>query len=108
MPQRKILRDNIRGITKPSLKRMTQSAGVKSVETNVYEELRGLLKADIDHLLLDTITVMEHERMKTVKPRHVEKGIMISDGQKMAYSKKVKSTQCKVPKKTAYRKPRRK
>ncbi|KAI1339521.1 putative histone H4 [Xylariaceae sp. FL0016] len=41
---RKILRDNIQGITKPAIRRLARRGGVKRISGNIYEEIRGALK----------------------------------------------------------------
>nr|HMP30642.1 hypothetical protein [Saprospiraceae bacterium] len=40
---RKILRDNIAGITKPAIVRILRRAGIKRINGLVYEEVRGIL-----------------------------------------------------------------
>jgi hypothetical protein len=41
---RKILRDNIAGITKPAIRRLARRGGVKRISGLIYEETRGVLK----------------------------------------------------------------
>ena len=41
---RKILRDNIQGMTKPVLRRLARRGGVKRISGTVYEETRSVLK----------------------------------------------------------------
>ena len=41
---RKVLRDNIQGITKPAIRRLARRGGVKSISGLIYEETRGVLK----------------------------------------------------------------
>jgi histone H4 len=41
---RKILRDNILGISKPAIRRLARRAGVKRISAMIYEETRGVLK----------------------------------------------------------------
>ena len=41
---RKILRDNIQGITKPAIRRLARRGGVKRISGLIYEETRGVLK----------------------------------------------------------------
>ena len=38
---RKVLRDNIQGITKPAIRRLARRGGVKRISGLVYEEVRG-------------------------------------------------------------------
>ena len=41
---RKVLRDNIQGITKPAIRRLARHGGVKRISGLIYEETRGVLK----------------------------------------------------------------
>jgi histone H4 len=40
---RKVLRDNIQGITKPAIRRLARRGGVKRVSSLIFEETRGVL-----------------------------------------------------------------
>ena len=40
---RKVLRDNIQGITKPAIRRLARRGGVKRISGLIYEETRGVL-----------------------------------------------------------------
>jgi histone H4 len=42
---RKILRDNIQGITKGSIRRLARRGGVKRISATIYDEIRGVIKA---------------------------------------------------------------
>ncbi len=63
---RKVLRDNVQGITKPALKRLARRAGVKRLSGLIYEESRGVLKEFLTNLLLNAILYTEHAKRKTV------------------------------------------
>jgi histone H3/H4 len=41
---RKVLCDNIQGITKPAIRRLATRGGVKRISGLIYEETRGVLK----------------------------------------------------------------
>ncbi|KAK3189018.1 hypothetical protein Dsin_028579 [Dipteronia sinensis] len=41
---RKVLHDNIQGITKPVIRRLARRGGVKRISGLIYEEARGVLK----------------------------------------------------------------
>lgn len=69
---RKILRDNIAGITKPALLRVLRRAGVKRVSGLMYEELRGVLKVWMENIVRDTVIFTEHARRKTVQLQDLE------------------------------------
>jgi histone H4 len=68
---RKILRDNIRGITKPAIRRLARRGGVKRISDLVYEETRGVLKVFLENLIRDAITYTEHSQRKTVTTNDV-------------------------------------
>ncbi|KAH6926964.1 hypothetical protein HPB50_024304 [Hyalomma asiaticum] len=47
---RKVLRDNIQGITKPAIRRLARRGGVKRISGLIYEETRGVLKVFLENL----------------------------------------------------------
>merc|ERR1711998_24978 len=63
---KKVLRDNILGITKPSIRRLARRGGVKRISGLIYEETRGVLKTFLENVLRDSITYTEHSKRKTV------------------------------------------
>jgi len=63
---RKVLRDNIQGITKPAIRRLARRGGVKRISGTIYEEIRGVLKVFMEHVIRDAVTYTEHARRKTV------------------------------------------
>lgn len=63
---RNVLRDNIMGVTKPSLRRIARRAGVKRIASSIYNEARGILKSFLEETIHDTITYTEHARRKTI------------------------------------------
>ena len=63
---RKVLRDNIVGITKPAIRRLARRGGVKRISGMVYEETRIVLKVFLENVIRDTVTYTEHARRKTV------------------------------------------
>lgn len=63
---RKILRDNIQGITKPAIRRLARRGGVKRISGLVYEETRGVLRSFLQTIIYDSIAYTEHARRKTV------------------------------------------
>uniref|UniRef100_A0A1I8N427 Histone H4 n=1 Tax=Musca domestica TaxID=7370 RepID=A0A1I8N427_MUSDO len=46
---RKVLRDNIQGITKPAIRRLARRGGVKRISGLIYEETRGVLKVFLEN-----------------------------------------------------------
>jgi histone H4 len=55
---RKVLRDNIQGITKPAIRRLARRGGVKRIS--------GVLKVFLENVIRDSVTYTEHARRKTV------------------------------------------
>ncbi|XP_015747520.1 PREDICTED: histone H4-like [Acropora digitifera] len=48
---RKILRDNIQGITKPAIRRLARRGGVKCISGLIYKETRGVLKVFLENVI---------------------------------------------------------
>lgn len=71
MRHRKVLRDNIQGVTKPAIRRLARRGGVKRISGLVYEEVRGVLKTFLHGVIRDAVTYTEHARRKTVTPMDV-------------------------------------
>ena len=80
---RKVLRDNIQGITKPAIRRLARRGGVKRISGLIYEETRGVLKVCselvslakllvyrlqvfLENVIRDAVTYTEHAKRKTV------------------------------------------
>ncbi|XP_072047185.1 uncharacterized protein [Amphiura filiformis] len=63
---RKVLRDNIQGITKPAIRRLARRGGVKRISGLIYEETCGVLKVFLENVIRDAVTYCEHAKRKTV------------------------------------------
>ncbi|XP_059220874.1 histone H4-like [Stomoxys calcitrans] len=63
---RNVLRDNIQGITKPAIRRLARRGGVKRISGLIYEETRGVLKVFLENVIRDAVTYTEHAKRKTV------------------------------------------
>ncbi|XP_030405229.1 histone H4-like [Gopherus evgoodei] len=63
---RKVLRDNIQGITKPAIRRLARRSGVKCISGLIYEETSGVLKVFLENVILDAVTYTEHAERKTM------------------------------------------
>ncbi|PON29417.1 histone H4 [Trichoderma gamsii] len=63
---RKILRDNIKGITKPAIRRLARRGGVKRISATVYDETRAAMKQYLEEIIRDAVTYVEHRNAKTV------------------------------------------
>jgi histone H4 len=64
--QKKALKDNIRGITKPAVRRLARRGGVKRISGIMYEEVRGILKSFVEGVVRDSVTYTEHGKRTTV------------------------------------------
>ena len=70
---RKILRDNIQGITKPAIRRLVHAVAPEAqLSEIIYEETRGLLKHQLENITRSAVTFVEHGRRKTVTVEDVE------------------------------------
>ncbi|VDK22946.1 unnamed protein product [Taenia asiatica] len=63
---RKVLRDNIQGITKPAIRRLARRGGVKRISGLIYEEIRIVLKIFLESIIRDAVAYTEHARRRTV------------------------------------------
>merc|ERR1712080_334511 len=63
---RKVLRDNIQGITKPAIRRLARRGGVKRISGLIYEEVRAVLRVFLENVMRDAVTCTEHAKRKTV------------------------------------------
>ncbi|EMC91583.1 hypothetical protein BAUCODRAFT_151987 [Baudoinia panamericana UAMH 10762] len=68
---RKVLRDNIQGITKGAIRRMARRGGVKRISAAIYDEVRTTLRVFLEGVLRDTVGVVEHCQRKTVTVQDV-------------------------------------
>ncbi|THZ06785.1 hypothetical protein D6C95_02251 [Aureobasidium pullulans] len=64
---RKILRDNINGITKGSIRRLARRGGVKRISATIYDEVRSALKDRLKLLLHDICAILECTVRKTIR-----------------------------------------
>lgn len=64
--QKKALKENIRGITKPAIRRLARRGGVKRISGIMYEEVRGILKSFVEGVVRDSTTYTEHAKRTTV------------------------------------------
>ena len=63
---RKVLRDNLKGITKPAIRRLARRGGVKRISALIYDETRGILKVFLNDIVKGAGTYTEHAHRKTV------------------------------------------
>jgi histone H4 len=70
---RRVLRDNIQGLTKPVIHRMAVEAGNPRVSGLVYEEIRQTGLNWLNEFLKAAITFVENRRARTVEIKDVDK-----------------------------------
>ncbi|TPX67728.1 hypothetical protein SpCBS45565_g03626 [Spizellomyces sp. 'palustris'] len=115
---RLVLRDNLKGITKPAIRRLARRGGVKRMSLTIYDgedgsllqrsvtttwnfanqlaiktEVRSVLKKFLTGVLKDSIAYTEHRRAKTVNAMDVVSGPDISQYQARAYFVRVRSVE---------------
>ncbi|EHB12209.1 Histone H2A type 1 [Heterocephalus glaber] len=78
---RKVLRDNIQGITKPAIRRLARRGGVKRISGLIYEETRGVLKVFLENVIRDAVTYTEHAKRKTVTAMDVVRPPLCGGGE---------------------------
>jgi len=62
----KIRRNSIMGVTKPAIRRLARRGGVKRMQDKIYDEIRGILKEDLEEVLHIAILYAESAGRKTV------------------------------------------
>jgi histone H3/H4 len=75
---RKVLKDNIKGITKPAIRRLARRGGVKRISGLIYEEAREVMKVFLNDIIKDAVTYTEHARRKTVTAMDVVYALKIN------------------------------
>ena len=68
---RKVLRDNIQGVTKPATRRLLRRGGVDRIAGINYEETRGVRKVFLENVVREGYTYIKHARRMTVTPMDV-------------------------------------
>lgn len=63
---RKVLRDNIQGVTRTHMKALAARSGVQSMSGLVFEEIRAVVKVFLEDWLRTAITTTEHGRSRVV------------------------------------------
>lgn len=77
-----ILRDNIRAVTKPAIRRLARRAGAKRISGLMFEEVRAVLKSFIDGVVRDSTVFTDNGKRKTVSAHDVvyalkKRGVML-------------------------------
>ncbi len=79
MRHRKVLRDNIMGITKPAVRRLARRGGVKRISGLIVDETRSVLRNFLDDVIGKAVTYTEHARRKTVTTMDIVLALKKSD-----------------------------
>ncbi|KAL2221827.1 histone H4.2 [Thermoascus aurantiacus ATCC 26904] len=56
---RKLLRNNIQGITRPAIRRLARRGGVVRIERHIYNEVRVVIRERITEILRQLVIVMD-------------------------------------------------
>ncbi|TKA82367.1 hypothetical protein B0A55_01400 [Friedmanniomyces simplex] len=83
---RKILRDNVQGVTKGDIRRLARRGGVKRISGMIYEETRSVLKQFLERVLKDTCAIVENCGRKTVTTPDVGFGTPEKGGYMQKYT----------------------
>jgi histone H3/H4 len=65
LPQ-KVLKENANGVTRGSIKRLARRGGIKRISGLLYDEVRTVLNAFVDDVVLGATASAEHAHRKTV------------------------------------------
>ena len=63
---KKVLKDNVKGITRGSIRRLARRGGVKRISGELYDEVRDVLKTFVDGVVRDAVAYTEHAKRRTV------------------------------------------
>ncbi|KAL0944438.1 histone H4 [Colletotrichum truncatum] len=68
---RKVVKDCIRGITKPAIRRLARRGGVKRISASIYDEARSAIAERIRQIIRDCVTFAEYRNVKTITVSHI-------------------------------------
>ena len=60
------MRDNISGITKPSIRKLARRGGVRRISASIYPDVRGVIKWWLEDVLRDVAMIVDHADRKIV------------------------------------------
>ena len=72
---RKLLHDNVQGITRPAIRRLANRAGIERCSTGVYEETRDLIKQALERILSKVVVFTQTARRRTIKVEDLENAL---------------------------------
>lgn len=62
----RVYRDNVQGISKPSIRRLARRGGVKRILSSIYIETRNVLKEYLETVIHDAVVDTLHAQRETV------------------------------------------
>lgn len=68
---KKVVKDSVRGVTHPAIRRLARRAGIKRISGLLYDEVRGVLRAFVNGVVKDAISYTEAAKRKSVFPSDV-------------------------------------
>jgi len=68
---RKVLRNNVEGITKGSIRRLARRGGVKRIGTKCYDTTRDVLTEFVRNMVRDAVCYVEYRGAKTVTAQDI-------------------------------------
>jgi histone H4 len=68
---KKVVKDSVRGVTQPAIRRLARRAGIKRISGLLYDEVRGVLKSFVESIVRDSISYTEAAKRKSVQPSDV-------------------------------------
>lgn len=78
MNRRKVLRDNIQGVTNGSIERLSKKAGVFRLSGLMYPEVRGIIRIFLEKLVKNAVIFAKHRRAKRVSEEDVRKALKLA------------------------------
>lgn len=81
---RKILRGNIYGITKSTIRHMFHRAGVLRVSGLIYEEMRGIIKIKLENLISNAVVFASQKKSKTIQTSSIYGALKVAGDQGVA------------------------
>jgi histone H3 len=72
---KKILKDNLQGITNGAIQRMAHKGGVKYLSALSYEEVRQMLKDHLEKVISKSLIFTDHNRRRVVMERDVREAL---------------------------------
>lgn len=97
---KKVFRDNLKGVTKPALRRLARRGGVKRISAGVYEDARALVRTFIESVVYYSLLYKSSHGRKTIGLKDVvfalkRRGSAFIGGEQYQRTKKSKGKKAK-------------